>query len=130
MSATGERGATLIEMLVVFAILALTAAIAAPSMDRALGRGGLAAAKAKLGADLRLLRGEALRRGVPAVLTPGGTAYDAGGRHRDLAQGITLAGPAIAFFPDGSGSGGTVTLRRGGQSVAVAVDAATGAVLP
>jgi general secretion pathway protein H len=124
-------GFTLLEMMVVVAILGVLAMVALPRLQ--LGRGPrLRAAAHAVAADLRLLRDDAIRRSSPAALEATATGYllRPSGRARALPAGLTLetaagastllpsAGAEIAFFPDGSSSGGVVSLRASGGGAA------------
>lgn len=133
MSATGERGATLIEAMVALAILALVSAVTYPAMERGYGRLELRRATERLAADLRVARGMALKRGAPVVLalSADGTSYAVGPIQRaSVAANVTFGGsPRVAFFPDGSASGGRIIVANRGREAQVAVDPATGALL-
>ena len=61
--AAGERGLTLVELAAVMAVLAVLVGSAMPSWQRFLDRRALEAAAAQLGADLQLMRNEAVARG-------------------------------------------------------------------
>ncbi|WP_165837595.1 GspH/FimT family pseudopilin [Zavarzinia aquatilis] len=134
MSATGERGATLIEVMVALAILALAGAIVYPTMDRGFAQMQFRRAAEQLSADLRGARGLALTAGRPValVLSGDGGGYDPGtGAARRAVDGITLSGtPRVTFFADGSTSGGAIALvaARGTRRAEVTVDVVTGAV--
>lgn len=65
-----SRGLTVIELMVVVAILAVLSTIAAPSFQRMLDRHRLQAAANQLKADLLHMRSESVRRGESLYLTP------------------------------------------------------------
>lgn len=67
--AAGERGLTLVELAAVMAVLAVLVGSAMPSWQRFLDRRALEAAAAQLGADLQLMRNEAVARGETLRLT-------------------------------------------------------------
>lgn len=93
MSATGtndERGFTLVEALVVLAILGMIAAIGFPAMDRAIGAQQRRLAAIEAEAAFHAARAQAIRTARPVK-----------------------AGHGLVFYPDGSSSGGTVTLDSG-----------------
>jgi prepilin-type N-terminal cleavage/methylation domain-containing protein len=100
------RGFTLIEMLVVLALIALVAALALP----------------RLGSPPRLTGQEQLRSAI-AILAEGRQAAVASGRAQALdpavlgpnARYAAAIGPSdrILFYADGSSSGGTLTLAPG-----------------
>ncbi len=126
MSATGrtERGFTLIEMLVVLAILALVSSLAFPAVERAFARERFRAAGADLELRLHTARATAIAQNAVARFDPG-----------PLPQGLALTGPSdgIVFYPDGSASGGQIALGAassagGPRQFRLAVDGATGRI--
>jgi general secretion pathway protein H len=141
MSETGEApggcethaaGFTLIEMLVILAIVALISGILFPSVERALQRQDFAAAKLRVEGALRAARAAAIRGGDTV-------RFDATRDRRTLryagaverlpdSAAITVSGEGIAFFPDGSTTGGEVVLANRSQTVRWAVRSATGAI--
>ena len=125
---------SLLETLVVFAIVALLGALAYPRMEQAAQTALLRHAATVLTQDLRRTRAEALRSGHTAALEPAadGRRYLLPGRsQRQLPEGMILRGTGdIRFFADGSATGGRVTLAGAAGMLAVAVDPATGATSP
>ena len=135
MSATGrcrgERGFTLIEMLVVMAIAGLIAGIAFPAVERALATLAFRSASTQLRLGLRSQRAEAIRTGRPMrlrlspdgrmLLGPPTTAFR-------LPDGIALALPpgGIGFYPDGSATGGMLVLSGQHRTVRLRVAPVTG----
>ncbi|WP_225206576.1 prepilin-type N-terminal cleavage/methylation domain-containing protein [Novosphingobium huizhouense] len=112
-----EHGFTLIEALVVLAIVALVAGLAYPSIERARDAIALRHARGQVAAAVSAARAAAQRRGEPSVLaaTDRGAALvvNDDGRFPLGAEGrITVAmRPAqILFYPDGTVLAGQVRL--------------------
>ncbi len=136
--ATGNQaGFTLVELLVVLAIIALLIAAAPILMQSALpGARSLAAARA-LAQELRQTRGQAIAGGNATAIR-----FDAaqqiyllepGDRPRALPRTIRFSLPAqaatqIGFYPDGSSSGGTVFVGDGALRHRVSIDWLTGRI--
>ena len=138
-----SAGFTLIEMVVVLAVLGLVLGLAA-----GLGRAPGGASRMRFAADeiaaaLRLARSEAIIDGRKSELT-----FDLAARTWRLRSGAPHALPAgvtarlltirdeivddavarIGFWPDGSSSGGRLTLEGQGQRISVGIDWLTGRV--
>ena len=136
-------GFTLIELLVVLAVLGLALALIAgykPPWSRGLG---LKATAAELAAGLRLARSEAIlsNRSVAIDVDLVGHRYRVGtGTPRRLPADLslkllTISGEAlngregdIRFNPDGSSTGGRISLADGPRHIDVGVDWLTGRV--
>jgi prepilin-type N-terminal cleavage/methylation domain-containing protein len=133
MSAAGksDRGFTLLEGLVVIAIVAMIAAIIAPNIGASLDLLSLRQSTSTMQADLRVARATAMRTGNPVTMKPLplGRGYDWIGGTRHLPGNITLSmsGP-ISFMADGSMMAATVALTSGSRKIPLAIDATTGAV--
>ena len=138
-----EAGFTLIEMIVVLAILALTLGLIVgyrPPWSSGLGLRGTAS---ELASALRLARSEAIASDGPVSV-----AIDVAGRRYRVGQGpvralpstlkmelLTLASErhavgegAISFNPDGSSTGGRITIGDGSRTLAVGIDWLNGRV--
>ena len=144
-STTGSRqaGFSLIELLVVLSILALTAALVSPALDRALQSARLKGATRELASALRQTRGQAIHRGLPArfILDTHQRRYRVGQRnartlHQELALTMIIAKVernsehegGIRFYPDGSSTGGRVTLNNPAGAFDIDVHWLTGQV--
>ena len=134
-------GFTLIEVIVVLVILGLGIGLLTtrgPLRSSALD---LRAATSEITQVLRLARARAIAtdRQIVVALDPAGSAFRVGsGPAQTLPRGVVLEatavqGPAAGiaafrFAPDGSASGGRITLTAGGRSTMVGVDWLTGRV--
>jgi general secretion pathway protein H len=136
-------GFTLFELLVVLTIVALASTVIIPSL---VGRTGLEAKRVarELAAGLRQARGQAIVRNqtTSLALNVDERRFNVAGdpRTRQLHKGVTLAlytarsellgaqAGNIRFFPDGSSTGGRITVSGGKQTYLVDVDWLTGRV--
>lgn len=137
-------GLTLVEVLIALAILALAAAIVIPNVRGPQDSVSLEGTARKIAAHLREARARAIGRNEERVLTIDLEARTYGDTATDSRAGIAetididvvaarseYAGPsepAIRFWPDGSATGGTVRLARGGRAFEITVDWLTGSV--
>jgi general secretion pathway protein H len=136
------RGFTLIEMLAVIVLIAIAASVTAVSL-RAGSQGRLQAAAQRVAAGLRDTRTRAMATGKPQWFTvdlrartftapgrdPRRLPADASLHVTSAAEGGTQPGIArIGYFPDGSSSGGNITMGEAHRSLRVDVDWLTGAV--
>ncbi len=143
-SKAGQGGFTLLELLVVLVIAAAGAALILPNLGGGMAALEIRGAARELASALRFARGQAIAERGPAALTLDVEAkrYRLSGRERDyeLPSGIDLklltgrselldenAG-RITFFPDGSATGGRITLSAGRQRYVVDVNWLTGRV--
>lgn len=131
-----ERGYTLVELLVVLALLALLTVLATPMIGRSMQSELRATADAMVG-DLRTARSHAMSRNRDTALrfdTVAGTVANAGQVLSVLPDGATMhlvvadderettSAGRIRFHPDGSSTGGRVTLRHSGRAIEIDVD--------
>lgn len=140
----GSRGFTLIELLVVLLLLGLMYGLAAPMLGAGSTGVDMKAASRQLAAGLRKARGVAVTEQREAVLT-----LDVDGRRfsvtgdpkiyalpRQLELALFTAQSElvrektgnIRFFPDGTSTGGRVTVSAGESKQEVDVDWLTGRV--
>src|SRR5262249_2341848 len=131
----GEAGFSLIELLVVLAIVGMSLAIAVPLLARHVTGASLSAATSQIRAALRGARSTAIAEDRPVVFRG-----DAGGgdwpdrRHFTLpmmAGGeplrvATEGGAQISFYPSGGSSGGRIVVASGDGRRRLAVDTLTG----
>ncbi len=126
-------GFTLIEILVVLAILGVALGIVAGFVNR--GHAGLDVATGadELAATLRLARARAIAQQAPIVfaIVANGHGYRLDGTIHTLPRSVLVSmvgAPAIRFAPDGSSTGGTVRLAEAAAVRLVRVDWLTGRV--
>ena len=140
----GEKGFTLIELVVVLAIAALLLAIVLPFGFNRRGHDELASGAREIAGALRLARSRAILTNRPASFLvdvengfyrpPGAGAAHAvpTGSHISLStaqqEQLNAATGAIRFFPDGSSTGGGVGLSLGPERYDILVDWLTGGV--
>lgn len=131
-------------MLLALAIAAALTAVAVPNLTPLLNRAQLTAAARDIASGLRYARGQALAGAREAVfeLDVNHKAYRVSGRRKpfSLPDGVRLslytaeqeAGEEgigrIRFFPDGSSTGGRVTLETAGKKRLVDINWLTGEV--
>ena len=137
-----ERGFTLVELLVVLAILALVVTLMPPFLAGGQSRAELSTGAREIAAALRETRSLAIRQGRSAAFVvdgAAGTFRAAGGaRERRLPVGLRLSlltlanerldAGVIRFFGDGSSTGGSVSIVQGERRSDVTVDWLTGRV--
>ncbi len=137
-----ELGFTILELLVVMAILAGVASITFPLVYRAHPEATLRATANHLAGELRAARGYAIKTNQQQTLTldVGRRIYWVAGRGRPqrIANSVGLdfvtlekervdgSQARLRFMPDGSATGGNIVLTSGGHKATVEVDWMTG----
>ncbi len=129
-----EAGFSLMEMLLVLALIAVMTAVAVPVANRQSGGTELRATAHQFASLMRTARGAAIRDNAERALV-----VDPAGR-RFWVEGLTKAYPVaghievrltappqgLQFFADGSATGGRVVLAAGGHTAVVELDGLTG----
>ncbi|MDH3473803.1 MAG: GspH/FimT family pseudopilin [Rhodospirillales bacterium] len=139
-----KAGFTLVELLVVMVIMGLVLAFAPLAMHSMMPSLEVQAAARQLGGALRNARSIAIRDNREATLTldleTRRYALDGDRKVREIDEDIEVKlltatseqldeeVASIRFFPDGTSTGGAVTLSGGGASYAVQVDWLTGRI--
>jgi len=137
-------GVTLLELLIVLAIMALGAAFVIPSLGTGVSNGELKSAARELAAGLRYARSEAVATRQESLVTldlesrrfkvakdprehelPKGAEFKLFTAQSDLVNDRV---GSIRFFPDGGSNGGRVTIASGERKYEVDVDWLTGRV--
>jgi general secretion pathway protein H len=138
------RGVTLLEMLIVLAIMGLVAALVMPMFGPGVSTTELKSSARQLASALRLARSEAMatRQETFVTLDLEGRRFKVAADPREhlLPAGIDLKlftaqrdivndkVGAIRFFPDGGSNGGRITVAAGERKFEVDVDWLTGRV--
>ncbi len=139
-----SRGFTLIELLIVLLIMALGATLVGPRLVGGTEALNVRTTARDIAASLRLTRAIAIGQNTDAVFLvdvqePSFTEPGAGGKTL-IAETIALTlrtakqerldqnQGGIRFFPDGSSTGGRITLKGANREIAVGVDWLTGRV--
>jgi len=122
----GDAGTTLLEMLVVMGLLALTVGLVFPNLRKPYEMLSAEVGRAAVAADLRSARAEAIRTGrnVAFEVAENGREYSAGGRSVLLPEAVRLVGEprSILFGPDGDSAGGRLVLyQRQGRAFGLRV---------
>lgn len=140
-SPTGESGFTLLELLVTLTIASLLLTVVGPRLVETVAHARLQASATQIFVALKEVRAAAMKSAMPASLTIEGSrkGYSAAGRLIALPADQTLSlepynrpvgaeQSSLQFLPDGTSSGGIITIARGDDHVRVAVDWLTGRV--
>ncbi|HRD65357.1 MAG TPA: GspH/FimT family protein [Candidatus Competibacter sp.] len=141
---TEQQGFTLLELLVVLVMAVLLVALVPPLLSGMSGAAELRSAARQLAAGLRFARNEAVARQREAVLTLDlvRRRFAVSGDPREIALPESLAlhlytaqselldqaTGNIRFFPDGSSTGGAITVSGAKLAYRVNVDWLTGAI--
>jgi general secretion pathway protein H len=143
-SARRGRGFTLMELMVVLALLTLIFAVVPPLITSAIPGVELKASARRVATGLRLAREEAIRSGRDAAFTLDvdnrNFRVDGGYRETQLPEALTLkleaaesemlseTVGAVRFYPDGSSTGGRIVLSRDERGFQVGVQWLTGRI--
>lgn len=132
--AHAANGFTLLEMLVVIAIMGLVAGLVFPAITQGVAGAEFRAAAAGVEAQVRGAKAAAIRRGlmVPVVIDTGGESIrraPSGSFRVPKAMQLELPQRGLRFFQDGSSNGGDVVLADGQRSFRLHVDADTGKIV-
>lgn len=143
-SALNNRGFTLIELLVVLVVMVIAGAVIAPNITSGQDTTKLQSAARSVASALRYARGQALITQSEAIFTVNleTNQYRVSGREKTyqipdnidvtlVTAQSELSGQGegrIRFYPDGSSSGGRVTLEIAGNKKLVDINWLTGQV--
>jgi len=139
------KGFTLIELLIVLVIMVLGISLIGPNISSGSDRASLKAASRDLKSALRYARGQALitQTEITVTLDLATNHYKINSPHQksyQLAQSIEISlrtaqtdinsdqQGSIRFFPDGSSTGGNISLSQGGIELNVTINWLTGHV--
>ena len=139
-----QAGVTLLELLIVIALMAIIAALVVPMFGGPVSTSELRATARQLAAGLRLARSEAVseRRETFLVVDVAGKRFkiDREAREHALPSKVDLKlftaqndlvsenVGSIRFYPDGGSNGGRITVASGARKFDVDVDWLTGRV--
>ncbi|WCM28031.1 prepilin-type N-terminal cleavage/methylation domain-containing protein [Sphingomonas sp. QA11] len=128
----GSDGFTLLEMLVIIAILSLIAGVIFPSVDRAMRRQAFVEAATRFEGAVRAARAQAIRSGsvVWFALSADRHGFGSRGETDFLPENIVANLPdgPLGFFADGSATGGRIAIAEDRWSRRWYVRPSTGAI--
>lgn len=122
-------GFTLLELLLVLAILSLVVVLALPLYGRRTGAMSLAGATQEVRAALAAAHSEAIAEDREIAFVGGANGYSVDGRRRQFPAPVSVeirGGTRITFFPSGGASGGSVILRGAAARRDIEIEAITG----
>ena len=141
-NSSADDGFTLLELLLVLGILALTGYFAVPLVNRPVGDATLTATAQKLANDMRVARAAAIRDNAERTLTIDlarrrfwvdgltGASVIPSGITVDFvtlqAEQLSARQGRLRFFVDGSATGGNVILKAGRRVITIELDWMTG----
>ena len=126
-----RHGFTLLELLIVLAILSLAAGIAVPLFAKRVPAATLSGAALQVRAALAAARSAAIAGNREVTFAGAANGYRIDGAFhrlpiaRDISVGFS-GGARIAFFPSGGSSGGRVVLRSAAALREIEIEAITG----
>lgn len=127
----GRAGFTLVELMIVLAILGLAVGLALPLIGKRMPGAALGSAAQQVRAALGAARSASIAEDREVVFAGGDNSYRIDGeRHAlpaDAGLRVEISGSArISFFPSGGASGGRVVLRGAAGRREIEVDRVTG----
>jgi general secretion pathway protein H len=125
-----QRGFTLLEMIIVLVIVGLVLAIVAARGPMHSSRLDVEVAGRDLAGALRLARSRAIAVNRPIAVAIAADRFQIDGMTpQGLPANVAVAGTSeIRFAPDGSSSGGSITLQAANRRITISVNWLTGQV--